>query len=188
MRPAAIILAAGRGERIGTPKHRLPTDGVTFMGRVAGLAQEAGCDPVFCVVAPEEADRVQPGNGAAVRVVVNPDPARGMLSSLQEGLAVLGDAPGVFVFPVDHPYIAPATARLLMECALGQLDAVVKPEYLGRGGHPVYVPAALFGQIQSAGQDASLRTIIADSRIRVVRIIVIDEGVVHNVNTPGDVL
>jgi molybdenum cofactor cytidylyltransferase len=67
-----------------------------------------------------------------------------------------------------------------------QPDDVVKPAYGGHGGHPVYVPAGLFAMIRSAGGDASLRTIISDSRIRVLRILVDDEGVVHNVNTPGD--
>jgi CTP:molybdopterin cytidylyltransferase MocA len=185
--PAAVILAAGRGERVGQPKHRLPAAGGTFLEKVLNLAREAGCDPVICVVAAEEADLVRGLNEAMVRVVVNPDPARGMLSSLREALDHVTDVPGVFVFPVDHPYIAPATARLLRECVHGQLDAVVKPEYLGRGGHPVYVPATLFGRIAGAGMDESLRTIIADSGIRSVRILVNDEGVVHNVNTPDDV-
>jgi molybdenum cofactor cytidylyltransferase len=139
-----------------------------------------------CVVAAQEAERVRGQFDATVSVVVNPNPSRGMLSSLREALASLEGAPGVFVFPVDHPYIAPATARLLMECVLGQPDAVVKPEYTGRGGHPVYVPAVLFGKIREAGPDVSLRAIIAESGIRTVRVLVADEGVVHNVNTPDD--
>lgn len=186
IRPAAVILAAGSGARIGQPKYRLPAEGGTFLDRVVTLAREAGCDPVVCVVAEQEAERVRGLFDATVHVAVNPMPSRGMLSSLREGLLGIGVAPGVFVFPVDHPYIAPATARLLMECARGQSDAVVKPEYLGRGGHPVYVPATLFGKICGAGVDASLRTIIAASGIRIVRVLVTDEGVVHNVNTPDD--
>ena len=185
-RPAAIILAAGSGARIGQPKYRLPAEGGTFLDRVVSLARDAGCAPVVCVVAEQEAGRVRGQCGPTVSVVVNPNPIRGMLSSLREALTTIEGAPGVFVFPVDHPYIAPATARLLMECAVGQLDAVVKPEYIGRGGHPVYVPAGLFGLIRGAGRDASLRTIIAESGIRTVRVLVTDEGVVHNVNTPDD--
>jgi CTP:molybdopterin cytidylyltransferase MocA len=171
---------------MGQPKYQLPADGGTFLEKVLGLAREAGCDPVVCVVAGGEAERVRGRNDPSVHVVVNPDPSRGMISSLQEALDSLVDVPGLFVFPVDHPYVAPATARLLAACVAGQLDAVVKPEYLGHGGHPVYIPAALFGRVKSADVDASLRTIIAGSGIRVVRILVNDEGVVHNVNAPGD--
>jgi molybdenum cofactor cytidylyltransferase len=185
-RPPAVILAAGRGARIGTPKYRLSAGDRTFLEKVVGLACEGGCGPVVCVAAEEEADRIRTGNGDAVRVVVNPDPGRGMLSSLQEGLAALMDTPGVFVFPVDHPFIAPATIRLLMACVAGQPGAVVKPEYLGRGGHPVYVPAVLTGQIMSADPGRSLREIIAESGIPVVRVPVNDEGVVRNVNTVDD--
>jgi molybdenum cofactor cytidylyltransferase len=186
-RPAAVILAAGRGARIGQPKHRLQAEGGTFLDKVLVLTREAGCGIVVCVAAGDEADEVRRVSGPTVRVAVNPDPARGMLSSLQEALPLLDAVPGTFVFPVDHPYVAPATARLLMESVLGQLDAVVKPEFQGRGGHPVYIPAALFTPILHAQRDDSLRTVIAASRIRVVRIVVTDEGVVRNVNTPGDI-
>jgi molybdenum cofactor cytidylyltransferase len=186
IRPAAVILAAGRGTRIGTPKHRLTAGDRTFLEKVLGLARDGGCSPVVCVVAEEEADRIRAGNGDAVRVIVNPDPGRGMLSSLQEGLAVLDSVSGVFVFPVDHPYIDPATMRLMVACVEGQQGAVVKPEYLGRGGHPVYIPAALIGRIMTAAVGRSLREIIAESHLPVVRVPVNDAGVVRNVNTPGD--
>lgn len=186
VRPAAVILAAGSGARIGQPKYRLPAAGGTFLDRVVGLARVAGCEPVVCVVAPQEAERVRAQFDALIHVVSNPDPSRGMVSSLREAIGHLAGAPGAFVFPVDHPYIAPATMHQLMECVQGQLDAVVKPEYLGRGGHPVYVPASLFGRVREAGHDASLRTIIAGSGMRTIRVLVNDDGVVQNVNTPDD--
>lgn len=185
-RPAAVILAAGRGERIGTPKHRLVAGDRTFLEVLIRLVRGGGCDPVLCIVAEEEADRLRTGFGEAVRIVVNPDPARGMLSSLQAGIAVLTDVPGAFVVPVDHPHIQQATMGLLMTCAAGQPGVVVKPEYLGRGGHPVYVPAGLFTRITQAGTQASLRDVIARSGLPVIRVPVTDEGVVRNVNTVDD--
>lgn len=186
VRPAAIILAAGRGARIGTPKHRLTIGDRTFLEKVGGLVRDGGCSPVVCVVAEEEAAHIRAGNGNAVRVVVNTNPGRGMLSSLQEGLATLGEVPGVFVFPVDHPYITPGTMRLLVERVAEEHGAVVKPEYRGRGGHPVYVPAGLIGQILSSPPGRSLREIIGESGLPVVRMPVKDEGVVRNVNTIDD--
>lgn len=184
--PAAVILAAGRGERIGMPKHRLTAGRETFLERVVGLMRGGGCDPVVCVVAEQEAERIRAGNGDAVRVVVNPDPDRGMLSSLQAGIAVLTDVPGAFVVPVDHPHINQSTMELLMACATGQPKVVVKPAYLGRGGHPVYVPAALFPRIRQAGIEDSLREVIVRSGLPVIRVPVTDEGVVRNVNTVDD--
>ncbi len=186
LRPAAVILAAGRGARIGTPKHRLKAGDRTFLEKVLGLARDGGCTPVICVVAEDEADRIKAGNGDAVRVVVNPDPGRGMLSSLQAGLHVLGEVSGVFVFPVDHPYVTPETMRMLVAGVERQDGTVVKPEYMGRGGHPVYIPGVLVERIMSAATDRSLREIIANSGLPVVRIPVNDEGVVRNVNTATD--
>lgn len=184
--PAAVILAAGRGSRIGMPKHRIVTPDGTFLQMTIRLARSAGCSPVLCVLAADEAAHGPAGNSDSVTVVVNPDPARGMLSSIREALAVLAATEGIMVFPVDHPYVTVPTVVRLLEHVATHPHAVVKPEYGGRGGHPVYIPAFLFPALAGAGEGATLRTVIAASRVPVIRVPVDDEAVVRNINTPGD--
>lgn len=185
--PAAVILAAGKGGRIGQPKHRLQTGGETFLGIVAGAAYAAGLRPVICVVAPDEKSNV----GGAVTdrcvVIVNPDPSRGMMSSLQEGIRGTPAEAGVFVFPVDHPYVTPATLAILARVVEADPTMIVKPEYNGHGGHPVFLPATMRALVLGADVSLSLRVVIEQSRVRVIRVPVDDEGVIQNVNTPDDI-
>jgi molybdenum cofactor cytidylyltransferase len=186
--PAAIILAAGKGGRIGQPKHRLRAGGgETFLEIVARVAYRAGLRPVICVVAPDEKANVAIQASNEYGVVVNHDPSRGMLSSLQEGMNGVAADAGVFVFPVDHPYITPASLDVLIRVVRADPKVVVKPEFNRHGGHPVYLPASMRALVLCADVSLSLRTVIEQSRLPVIRVPVEDDGVIHNVNTPDDI-
>jgi molybdenum cofactor cytidylyltransferase len=133
-----VVLAAGRSTRTGFPKALAELDGETFAARTLRVLSEAGCSAVVLVVAP-------PHDGAilervhAERVAVNPAPERGMLSSLQVGLAeALKDDPDFVVFSlVDHPRVRPETIRVLLDHAERTGAGALRPTFEGRGGHPV---------------------------------------------------
>src|SRR4029079_18049295 len=81
---AGIILAAGASSRMGTPKALLDYRGETFVGRLVRVLQTT-CNPVIVVLG-YHADALRAGIPAGAQVVVNPDPSRGQLSSLQTAL------------------------------------------------------------------------------------------------------
>ena len=83
---AGIILSAGASRRMGTPKALLQLNDETFLDRLIRLFSEV-CSPVIVVLG-DQADQIRSGirRGSEARFVVNPDPERGMLSSLQCGL------------------------------------------------------------------------------------------------------
>ena len=58
MRIHAVILAAGRGARMGGPKALLTLDGETFLARAARLLRRPGIDRVTAVLG-HDADRVR---------------------------------------------------------------------------------------------------------------------------------
>jgi CTP:molybdopterin cytidylyltransferase MocA len=88
--PVAVILAAGEGRRMGTPKARLRWRGRTFVEHVVALAQGAGCDDVIvvwgAVPLDDVAASVSARAGCAVDWVCNEDYARGVSTSLRLGL------------------------------------------------------------------------------------------------------
>ena len=93
-----LVLAGGRSSRMGRPKALLPAGSETFVGRIARILRAGGAGPLV-VVAPgaDLAARIGAalaGHEPPPRVVVNPDPARGQLSSLVVGLDAI-DRPGV---------------------------------------------------------------------------------------------
>jgi len=182
----AIILAAGSGHRIGTPKYRLPLGDSTFLRTIVAQAARLGLSPIVCVVASAERDLIAAQTGDSVRLVVNEKPGRGMLSSVIEGLQHMGDSSGALVMPVDHPYVSDTTVSALISRIGVHPDHVIKPVFKSRGGHPVLIPAAAFQIVLEADPTSSLREVIARSGIQVEPLAVEDEGVLRNINLPGD--
>ena len=82
---AAIILAAGASSRMGSPKALLEYRGETFADRLIRVLSGV-CDPVI-VVTGRHHKAIRAGVRGKACFVVNPDPDRGQLSSLQRALA-----------------------------------------------------------------------------------------------------
>ena len=91
-RLGAVILAAGAGTRLGGVAKALleARDGRTFLATIVGTAREVGLVDAVVVVGPPYGDAVAAAARAlGVRVVTNPEPARGMSSSVALGFAAL---------------------------------------------------------------------------------------------------
>lgn len=180
-----LILAAGKGRRMGGAKLRLRIGPETYLHRCVRILCDAGISDLVCVVSPEDAfwagQEAAPG-----RVVENSSGSPSMISSVRIGIVALGSRDGVVIMPVDHPEVRTATARQLLTAAIGAPDSVIKPVYNNRSGHPVVVPRVLFPALLTSRQSDSLRGIIAASGVAVLRIEVGDPGVLTNVNTPED--
>lgn len=143
----AVILAAGAGRRVGgRPKALLELGGRTLLARVVAGCRAAGLGRIVAVLAPGGVpDAAVP---AGVVVVRNPLPERGMLSSIQAGLAseAARGAAGALVWPVDCPRVPPRVVAALA-AALAHGAPLAIPRYGGRGGHPALFGAALFPEI-----------------------------------------
>jgi CTP:molybdopterin cytidylyltransferase MocA len=183
---AGLILAAGASRRMGRPKAMLEYQGETFLSRIFRVMRAGGCDPVTIVVAPGCEAWVP----ADARCVVNPDPDRGMLSSLQCGFAdLLSLRPSVnriLFTPLDLPSLREESVRQVVQLA-GTAEVVIPRFTVEKRGHPVSVSRAVAEEVlQLSGPDAQPRDVIRrdDSRIRFVD--VHDHGVVRDIDEPAD--
>src|SRR5213592_2275666 len=113
----AIVLAGGASTRMGQPKALLTAGGSTFIRRILDTLRHAGVGEAVVVVRPEADGIAREVEAAGFgRVVVNPEPDRGQLSSLLAGLAAV-DHPRIFaalVTLVDVPLVAPSTVAALL--------------------------------------------------------------------------
>ena len=163
MRLHAVILAAGRGARVGGPKALLTLDGETFLARVARLLRRPGVERVTAVVG-HEADRVRHEAGLPpdVGVVVNARYAEGMLTSILAGLAdaEAGGADAILLHPVDHPLIDPATLDAVV-AALAQGATIAVPSHGGRRGHPAGFARGAWASLRAAAPDEGARGVLA---------------------------
>jgi CTP:molybdopterin cytidylyltransferase MocA len=159
----ALILAAGRGARVGGPKALLTLGGETFLARVARLLLRPGVDCVTAVVGHEsERVRREAALPADVGVVVNARYAEGMLTSILAGLddAEAAGAGAILLHPVDHPLIDPGTVDAVAT-ALRNGATIAVPSHEGRRGHPAGFARAAWAALRAAAPDEGARGVLA---------------------------
>ncbi|MEU1733904.1 nucleotidyltransferase family protein [Streptosporangium sp. NPDC020145] len=178
---AGLLLAAGGGSRLGTPKALVELDGERLVDRGVRLLREGGCHPVVVVLGAADAQV----RGAVV--VRNPDWRSGMGSSLRTGLAALpGDAERVVIALADQPSIGPRAVLRLVEAArLGASVAVAT--YAGRRRNPVLVAREHFAEVAGlAAGDVGARAFLRAHPELVVEVPCDDVGDPADIDTPGD--
>lgn len=181
MRSAAVIPGAGSGERFGGAKLRADLNGTQLIERTIASLRDAGVDDLVLVVGPDTGPLV---TSRDVRVVVNPDPSRGMFSSLQAGLEdIIADA--ILVLPGDMPFVLPSTIRSLVQVYEAR-GGIVSPRCGGKRGHPVLLTPAIQQEILEADQRSTLHHVLNAHRDLRIDLDVLDRGVLRDVDTKED--
>jgi molybdenum cofactor cytidylyltransferase len=188
---AAIVAAAGRSTRMGTPKQLLPWEGTTVLGAVVCNLAEAGAQPVICVVGHRRDDMIDALAGAPAVIVANLIYLEGeMLSSYQAGVRHLLDADppvaGALLALGDQPHIPVDVLAAVLAQAQHTPDRLVIPRYQERRGHPIYLPAALWPELLALGHDETLRTLVVRHAAAVVYTQVDSDAILRDIDTPSD--
>ncbi|HEV7665493.1 MAG TPA: nucleotidyltransferase family protein, partial [Chloroflexota bacterium] len=131
---AAIIVAAGASQRMGTPKALLPWADTTLLGYALREARLAGVTQTVVVLGPATAELAS--TLADVRTVINPEPQTGRSTSIRLGADELSqNVAAILIQSVDQP--APSDVLEALFAALDGPAAVSVPTHAGRRGHPV---------------------------------------------------
>src|SRR6266850_122440 len=193
--PIAGVAAAVRfdgttvtAERFGGKKLLAPIDGEPLLDHTIRSLLDGGVSEVIVVVGtdarPELERDVNALNDPRVRPVENPDPSRGMFSSIQAGVTTAnGDA--LVILPGDMPYVRPETVRAVI-AKYREKAAIVSPRYRGKRGHPVIMPLSLRDEIAAMAATATLHDVIHHHQDERVDLDVDDPGVGRDVDTPAD--
>jgi len=179
-----IVLAAGRSSRLGSPKALAVLDGETFVARAITALRDGGCDQICVVVAPPHAALIE-AELSGVAVLHNPNPERGMLSSLQVGLAFAAREPeleAVLFSLLDHPRVRAQTVQELVASHRAAPRRALRPVFGGRGGHPVLLSLDAIRDLLAAPDTASPRDVLG----ALGDLPVDDPGVVDDVDVPAD--
>ncbi|HEX4999546.1 MAG TPA: nucleotidyltransferase family protein [Terriglobia bacterium] len=177
---ASVILAAGKSERMGSPKALLRLAGRTFLERVCDAVTEASI-AAFVVVVGRHRNEIQsalPG----LPFVFNPIWEQGMTTSLQAGIRSLpADIDGAVLCLVDHPWIEAATIRELLRAM--KPGGIAVPIYAGRRGHPVAFSRAVLDEILELGPDEGANIVVRRDPGRVVEVPMNSPGILCDVDT-----
>ena len=132
-----LILAAGSGSRLGTPKASLVVGGHRLVDRAVNNFVSAGITEIYVV------------QGA--HVIVNENWQEGMGSSLRIGLehiSIIESATDVTISLVDLPGMTPDAIREIMQCP----KDIVVGTFSGKPGHPVKFAKKYWSEVSQCAQ------------------------------------
>ena len=185
----AIVLAAGRGERMGTVKPLVEIDGVPALARVIATLRRAGIEHIFVVLGHAAKKIAREVDLSNERVVVNSNYKSGMGSSLALGIKSLAlETTGFLILHADMPYVTEGTARAVLARAR-EGGLIVAPIYRGKRGFPVYLDRSCCKELlPTLVGETGAREYIASHLDDLVLVEVDDPGCVWDIDRPEDLI
>ncbi len=183
---AGLILAGGASRRMGSPKALLRFQDETFLDRMIRVFA-CVCNPVVVVLG-HNSERIRAGLERPSQAVfaVNTDPERGMLSSLQCGLAsVPASVDAVLFAPVDHPHLQLSTLEALAARFQIARAPVTVPVCSGEHGHPVCISRTLVDELLALPVEAMASDVIHRYVSQTCYFEVDDPAVVTDIDDPA---
>jgi len=184
---AAVVLAAGRGTRMGGPNKLLAAvNGVAVVRRVVMAALASRARPVVVVTGHDAAGVEAALRGLPVQLVHNEAYGAGMSGSVRAGIAAVpAESPGAILLLADMPLVDAGTLDALMaQFAPEQGRLVVVPVAEGRRGNPVLWSRRFFPELCALQGDIGARHLIAAHADAVCEVELDGEGIFLDVDTP----
>lgn len=185
----ALLPAAGASRRMGRPKLLLPVGGRPMVAGAVEALRGGGVREIVLVTAPEDEALQAWARQNGVTVATNPNPGRGMLSTIQEGIAALAGRLAdeiLLVSPADLPHLQAGTVAELLQKMLETGAPLALPTYHGKRGHPLAIAPGLVPEIDNLDPNIGLKQLRDRHEEDLLEIEVEDAGVVQDVDTPED--
>jgi len=197
---AAVILAAGRSQRMGQPKMVLPWGDTTVIGQVVRILTLARLHEILVVTGGARQEVETALEGSLVRTAYNPRFAEDQMAiSLQVGLASL--SPGIDAALIalgDQPQIQLDVVLQVLRGYQESRAPLVFPSYRMRRGHPWIIARPLWEMIQKTAfvetehpetkSNQSLRDILHAYAEQIHYIEVANDSILRDLDTPTDYL
>ena len=184
-----LILAAGRGTRVGGTKGLLDLGGRPLLTRVLDEVLGSAAAGAIVVLG-AEAERVLPlTRRPRVHALFNPDFRSEQLLSIRLALKALPpSAAGFLIHPVDHCLVTRRDLDAMIATfeASDRDRAIVRPRHEGQWGHPVLYAAPYAEEILALAAADSARSVYRRHLDRVVAVDVPDDSCLFDLDTPED--
>jgi molybdenum cofactor cytidylyltransferase len=183
---AAVVLAAGRGTRMGGQNKLLAKiDGKPIIRHSTEAALASRASRVIVVTGHDAAAVRDALQGLDVLAVHNPDYAQGLSTSLRRGIAsVPADMDAALVMLGDMPLVTP---RLIDELSVAQeanpTASIVMPVCDGQRGKPVLWHRSLFAELQAVEGDIGARNLFERHVRDLVEVPTADEAALIDIDT-----
>ena len=186
---SALLLAAGKGERMGEVKQLLSLGEKRMIEASLQNLQASRVDEIIVVLgfAVEEVRPLVEGK-ERVKVVINPQFSEGMSTSIQQGLKEISPrATGILIALADQPFIPPEVINALIEGFARGAKGIVLPVYEGQRGHPVILDRKKYeGELLALQGDVGGKEIVHGHPQDVLEVAVDSKGVLMDIDAPED--
>jgi molybdenum cofactor cytidylyltransferase len=184
---AALVLAAGRAMRMGSPKLLASLDGRPLLHWVIAAARAARCGEVVVVVGAQADDVAAVAAQADARTVLNARYREGMGTSLAAGIAALpADCDAAVVLLGDQPFVTPAIIDALIDAYHTTRRPLVASRYGGVRGAPTLLGRAMFDEAKQLGGDTGGRVLFQRHPDLVTEVDLGPGPAMEDVDTPDD--
>ncbi len=183
----AIVPAAGASRRMGTCKLQLDFGGETVLQKVVRNLARGGVHQITVVVRSDAGSIRTNLENYDVHFVINSDPDRGMLSSIQEGIlhSPIPDC-GWLIVLADQPMIDPTNIQKIVEVASFNQDKLVFPIHNAKRGHPIFIPKIYREELLALPPDAGLHALTRKYAEGAILLEVNNENIHFDLDTPDD--
>ncbi len=183
---AAILLAAGRSERMGAFKPLLPFGQTTVIEACINYLNAGGAETIVVVLGHNAHQIRRHLKNASVLFALNPDPSSEMGESIRCGVQMLpASASATLVALVDHPAVPPEVVKTLIDEWRKNAQLII-PTWQGRGGHPVLVDLRWRHELETLDAAAGLKSFFKKHADAVRRVPVESEYIARDIDTWDD--
>ena len=173
---------------MGRPKLLLPLGNTTVIGRLVDSLRSGGVGRIVLVIAPRAGELREWARERDLEIATNPNPERGMLSTILSGVehiaaATMPSEGPLLISPADVPGISPQSIRRLL-AAYPANEKVIVPTYRGKRGHPLLLAPELIPELPHLDPEVGLKQI--REHYEVLEVEVDDPGILGDVDTPAD--
>lgn len=184
---APVILAAGESARMGYPKALLPLETDCFLTWILKASRNAGLGQPTIVLGRTAPDILPRIREWPVNTLVNQEPERGQLSSIQLALSSMPEeSEAAMIWPVDQPLVTVSLIDTLARTFLDSNALIAYPLYGERRGHPAIFHRDLFREFMDAPLDEGPKNILIRHKEETAVLPTDEPGTVYDFDTPSD--
>ncbi|PCJ67110.1 MAG: hypothetical protein COA73_00390 [Candidatus Hydrogenedentota bacterium] len=183
----AIVLAAGDSTRMGSQKLLLPFGGKTVVEHIVDTLLDTRVSSII-VVTGRDGERIGEVLGNRdVSIVPNPDPDRGMLSSVRIGVEKMTTNDNAFMVLLgDQPAIQLDVVEALLQDFEKDKKGICVPNYDGRRGHPILISMEFKDAVLNRYDDSGLRGLLREHSEMVRDVTVREAWILDDMDYPED--
>jgi molybdenum cofactor cytidylyltransferase len=172
---------------MGRPKQTLPYGESTILQSVVDAVEKSKVDSLTMVLG-FNLEEVQAGlQGGKARVVINTEPERGMLSSVQCGIASLTGAPDALLIVLgDQPQLSATTIDALIASAEQSPKSIFLPTNNGKRGHPLLLRYSYKEEILALPLTLGLNVLVTSHEEDIEEAPVQFPEILEDIDTPED--